>query len=94
MTNEEKRRRLRELGDWHAEWSARAAADPRTGFHPEQHPKPGSDYNLHEEDLDAPTSLQDEFHRRARQIMGLDPETGRRLPEVWGPPRAGRSHRG
>ncbi|WP_307934443.1 hypothetical protein [Salinispora arenicola] len=63
-------RRLTELGQWHRNWVARHADN--AGFHPDEHPTPGSDYNLHHVDLDASLAAQDEFHARARQIMGLD----------------------
>jgi hypothetical protein len=53
----DRERRLRELGAWHREWSAKASADPHTGFHPDEHPKRVSDHNVHEEDLDAPPEL-------------------------------------
>ena len=61
-------RRLDELAEWHREWVATWAN--RAGFHPEQHPKRDSDYNLHHVDLDAPPRAQEEFYRRARDIMG------------------------
>lgn len=64
-------RRLRELGEWHDEWAATHGAS--AGFHPDQHPKPGSDYNQHHVDLDATPEAEDAFHARARQIMGLPP---------------------
>ncbi|WP_243707581.1 hypothetical protein [Micromonospora sp. KC606] len=62
-------RRLQELGELHREWVAETA--DAAGFRPEEHPTPGSDYNLHHVDLDAPGPAQDEFHRRARQVMVL-----------------------
>jgi hypothetical protein len=64
----ERVRRLAALGDWHAEWTARHA--DTAGFHPDEHPA-GSDYNLHHVDLDAPVEALDEFHARARQLLGL-----------------------
>lgn len=66
--SEDQVRRLKELADWHAEWVAKWAG--RAGFHPEEHPKPGSDYNLHHVDLDAPPEALDEYYRRADEIMG------------------------
>lgn len=63
-------RRLRELGELHREWVATNADE--AGFRPDEHPIPGSDYNLHHVDLDAPLAAQDDFWRRARRIMGLD----------------------
>jgi hypothetical protein len=62
-------RKLRALGDFHAEWTAQHADE--AGFHPTEHPKPGSDYNVHHVDLDAPAAAETEFHDRARQIMGI-----------------------
>ncbi|GAA0426132.1 hypothetical protein Acor_54760 [Acrocarpospora corrugata] len=44
-------------------------------FHPEGR-HAGSDYNQHYIDLEPPDGEQEAFLRRARQIMGLDPETG------------------
>jgi hypothetical protein len=60
-------RRLRELAEWHDEWVSKWA--DRAGFRPEGR-KPDSDYNLHHVDLDAPAEAQEEFYRRAREIMG------------------------
>jgi hypothetical protein len=60
--------RLRKLAAWHDEWVAKWA--DRAGFHPEDHPKPDSDYSLHHVDLDAPPEAQEEFYRRAREITG------------------------
>lgn len=66
----ERVRRLQELGDWHREWTARHAS--QAAFRPDEHPKQDSDYNLHHVDLDAPVEALDEFHARARQIMGIN----------------------
>jgi hypothetical protein len=63
-------RRLRELAEWHDEWVKKWA--DRAGFHPQEHPRQDSDYNLHHVDLDAPPEAQQEFYERAQQIMGLD----------------------
>lgn len=62
--------RLRQLGDWHREWTAQHA--DTADFRPQEHPAPDSDYNQHHVLMDAPTDAQDQFHTRARQIMGLD----------------------
>lgn len=70
--SDDRLRRLRELAAWHAEWAATWA--DLAGFHPGEHPKPSSDYNLHHVDLDAPPEALDEYHRRAREIMGIDPD--------------------
>lgn len=37
-----------------------------------------ADYNLHYLDVDPPADVEDIFHERARQIMGLNPQTGKR----------------
>ncbi len=68
-------RKLRELAEWHREWSRRHA--DTASFHPEQHPDAGSDYNVHHVDVDPDPAAEVEYMTRARQIMGLDPETGR-----------------
>ena len=69
--SEDEIRRTRELTAWHREWVAKWA--DRAGFHPEEHPKADSDYNLHHVDLDAPQEALDEYHRRADEIMGRTP---------------------
>lgn len=61
-------RRHRELAAWHDEWVAKWAG--RAAFRPEEHPKPDGDYNLHHVELDAPHEAQEEFYRRAKEIMG------------------------
>ncbi|MBW6436339.1 hypothetical protein KZ829_21605 [Actinoplanes hulinensis] len=68
--------RLRALSAWHAEWERKHAAT--TPFRPELHPGE-SDYNLHHVDVDASPEADREYTLRAREIMGLDPETGLRL---------------
>jgi hypothetical protein len=70
--------RLRALAAWHAQWEERYAAS--TPFRPELHPD-SEDYNLHYVDLEASDEAQIEYVRRAREIMGLDPETGEWLDE-------------
>ena len=66
-------RRQRALSAWHAEWTRKHAGT--TPFRPDLHPdKP--DYNLHHVDVDASPEADWEYTRRAREIMGLDPETG------------------
>lgn len=62
----ERRAQLIALGDWHAEWVARQL--PGAPFRPEGR-KAGSDYNQHYVDLE---SDDNEFHARARQIMGVN----------------------
>jgi 8-oxo-dGTP pyrophosphatase MutT (NUDIX family) len=55
------RRRLAALAAWQDQWSQQRLDGP---FHPRG---PKSDYNLHYVDIDGD---DDEFHRRAREIMG------------------------
>ena len=66
-------RRQRKLSDWHYEWSMRHKND--ASFHPEGRKTP-SDYNQHYVDINPPREIENEFHRRANEIMGNDPETG------------------
>jgi hypothetical protein len=68
--------RLQALGRWHAEWSAKHAGS--TPFRPGEHPGE-EDYNLHYVDLEASPEAEREYTVRAREIMGLDPETGERV---------------
>lgn len=77
-------RKLMELARWHDEWAKRHAEDGQ--FRPEQHPDPDSDYHVHHVDVDPSADAEAEFMMRAREIMGLDPVTGRRVPP---PPRGG-----
>ncbi|WP_232344899.1 hypothetical protein [Actinoplanes awajinensis] len=68
--------RLRALGAWHAEWQAKHAGS--TPFRPERYPG-DSDYNQHYVDVEASPEADWEYTVRAREIMGLDPETGQPL---------------
>jgi hypothetical protein len=74
----ERRARLVALGKLHDQWVDGALPD--AGFHPGQHPA-GSDYQQHNADLDAAPQDEDAFHRRARAVMGLDPDTGQRATQ-------------
>ncbi|WP_229071629.1 hypothetical protein [Actinoplanes sp. DH11] len=65
--------RQQALGAWHGEWQRRHAGS--TPFRPELHAA-DPDYNLHHVDLEASSEADHEFLVRAREIMGLDPETG------------------
>ncbi|WP_091453193.1 hypothetical protein [Micromonospora inyonensis] len=65
----ERRRRLVALGDWHREWADKQ--DTAAAFDPSGRP-PGSDYNQHHVDVDATGPAQDEYHTKARKIMGID----------------------
>lgn len=56
-------RRSRELGRWHRQWAAEQADLP---FEPRH---AGSDYNQHVPDLEADGLAEDEFARRADQII-------------------------
>jgi hypothetical protein len=71
----ERRARLVALGELHRTWAAGAVKS--AAFRPDGRPD-GSDYNQHNADVDATAAREDTFHRKARQIMGLDPATGRR----------------
>lgn len=62
--------RLRALAAWHTEWFARQVASGVDGAVPAARPEP-SDWNLHVPDLRADPAAEDEFHARARQIMGI-----------------------
>lgn len=70
----ERRARLVALGELHRTWVA--GATKTAAFRPEGRPA-GSDYNQHNADVDATAAREDAFHRQAREIMGLDPDTGR-----------------
>lgn len=71
---ETQRQRARDLSAWHDEWSGQQIADGVDGPVPDDRPDP-SDYNQHYPDMEADGAAQDEFHTRARQIMGLPPLT-------------------
>jgi hypothetical protein len=62
--------RLRRLAAWHQEWHAAQVADGVDRTVPAGRPEV-SDYNVHVPDLEASASAEDEFHRRAREIMGI-----------------------
>lgn len=59
-----------ELFDWHAEWAAGQVRAGVDGPVPAGRPA-GSDYNLHVPDLNADADAEDEFHVRAREILGI-----------------------
>ncbi|GAA2867295.1 hypothetical protein Acy02nite_10330 [Actinoplanes cyaneus] len=67
--------RQRALSAWHAEWTAKHA--PSTPFRPENHPG-DPDYAANYVDVEASPEAEREYTARAREIMGLDPETGER----------------
>ncbi|MGA8112315.1 MAG: hypothetical protein WCA46_01495, partial [Actinocatenispora sp.] len=73
----ERARKLQALAAWHREWSEKHA--DTADFRPEGYPDAESDYNLHHVDVHPDPAAEAEFMTRARQIMGLDPETGRSL---------------
>jgi hypothetical protein len=68
--------RLGELADWHSEWQGRHAGSTpfRGGDHPDD-----EDYDRHHVDVEASAEAEAEYTTKAREIMGLDPETGRRV---------------
>lgn len=61
------------LAAWHSQWQRRHEAE--TPFRPELN-RDVPDYNQHYVDLEASAEAQQEYERRAREIRGLDPETG------------------
>ncbi|GII87072.1 hypothetical protein Ssi03_50620 [Sphaerisporangium siamense] len=67
--------RLAALAAAHDAWVAERL--PGAEFRPEGR-RPGSDYNQHYLDVNPSADAEDDFQRRARQAMGLDPQTGRR----------------
>lgn len=71
----DRRARLIALGALHRTWVAGAVKT--AAFKPDGR-RDGSDYNQHSADVDATAAREDAFHRQAREIMGLDPDTGRR----------------
>jgi hypothetical protein len=68
--------RMTALGSWHAEWARKHRAS--TPFRPELNAEL-EDYAEHYVDLEASPEAQAEFDVRAREILGLDPETGQRI---------------
>ena len=66
------RERSRRGNEWHTLWALRQVAKGVDGPAPEGSPDP-TDYNQHVPDLEADGAAQDEYHERARQIMGLPP---------------------
>jgi hypothetical protein len=68
--------RQRALGAWHADWQRKHAAT--TPFRPERFPG-DPDYDQHYVDVEASPEADWEYTVRAREIMGLDPETGQRV---------------
>ncbi|GIE84748.1 hypothetical protein [Actinoplanes regularis] len=68
--------RLGELAGWHSEWQGRHAGS--TPYRAEEHPD-DEDYERHHVDVEASAEAETEYTAKARQIMGLDPKTGRRV---------------
>lgn len=62
--------RQRELAAWHEEWFAAQVAAGVDGPVPPGRKNP-SDYNEHVPDMAASSAAEDEFHARAREIMGI-----------------------
>lgn len=67
---EDHARRQQALYDLHQEWCARQVAAGVDGPVPPDR-KDGSDYNQHVPDLESDGAAMDEFHTRAREIMGI-----------------------
>jgi hypothetical protein len=65
--------RQRALSAWHAEWERKHAAT--TPYHPERYPDDPA-YHEHHVTVEASPEADWEYTVRAREIMGLDPETG------------------
>ena len=63
--------RLRALRLAHDDWAERNAEDAGQRFFPQAHPRPGSDYNLHNIDIGASGEAQDEWAATAAEILGL-----------------------
>jgi hypothetical protein len=66
----ELRRRLVALGELQRQWSARH--ESQTPYAPGENRPAGSDYNQHHVDVDASAAAEDDFHREARRVMGID----------------------
>lgn len=72
--------RLQALAAWHDEWQRKH--EGRTPLRPDpERADQESDYGVHYVDVEASSAADWEFTRRARQIMGRDPETGEYLDE-------------
>jgi hypothetical protein len=71
-------RKLMAVARWHDEWARKHADDG--DFRPEEHPEPHSDYAVHHLEVDASPEVEAEFMLKAREIMGLDPQTGLPMP--------------
>lgn len=63
----DRRRRLKELAEWHSQWVDRNLASTPFDQAPE-------DYNVHYVDMSASARAEDEFQTRAREIMGIGEE--------------------
>lgn len=63
--------RQRALARFSDEWTAEQLAASVDGPVPPGR-KAGSDYNQHVPIMEAPVTAQDEFHARAREIMGIE----------------------
>ena len=63
----ERVRRLAALADLHNTFVDQNVDG--AGFHPQQHPKKGSDYNQHNVDLDGDPVALDTFHTQAMRIF-------------------------
>jgi len=69
--NRTRAERLRALREAHDDWTRRHAPDAGTRFQPDSHPKPDSDYNIHNVTIDADADAQDEWSATAARILNL-----------------------
>lgn len=66
-----RREKLRALREAHDSWALENEADAAKRYFPQDHPRPGSDYNQHNIDIGASGSAQDEYAKTAARILGL-----------------------
>jgi hypothetical protein len=71
----ERRRRLNALADLHSRWVDEHLAEARFDHDRARATSP-SDYNLHYLDVNPPSAAEDAFQAEAREVMGLDTNTG------------------
>lgn len=68
----ERRRRLRALAAVHADWVS-SNLDSAEFDRERAQAKTPSDYNVNYLDVNPPVEAEDQFHERARAVMGLQP---------------------
>lgn len=66
-----RREKLRALREEHDKWALDNEEDAARRFFPDDHPRPGSDYNLHNIDIGASAAAQDAYAATAARILGL-----------------------